>query len=94
MHNLLHDKSPKLDHDSLISYAKELGLDLDRFKKDLDGLTHKKEIDRDLALGKSLDLYNTPTFYINGVKLVGERPYEQFKEIVDRELKAGGAGAK
>lgn len=90
----MHEKSPKLDRDSLISYAKELKLDVDKFTKDLDGLAHKKEIDRDLALGKSLDLYNTPTFFINGVKIVGERPYEQFTEIVDREMKAGGAGAK
>jgi protein-disulfide isomerase len=34
MHWLLHVKFPKLDRDSLISYAEELGLDMKQFKKD------------------------------------------------------------
>lgn len=36
MHLLLLDRSPKLDRESLIAYAKELGLDVPRFTKDLE----------------------------------------------------------
>ncbi|KAF0187769.1 MAG: Disulfide bond formation protein D, partial [Desulfobulbaceae bacterium] len=32
------------------------------------------------------DLYNTPTFYINGQQVVGERPFEYFKKIIDEQL--------
>jgi len=71
MHLLLLDRSPKLDRASLIGFAKELKLDVPRFTKDLDTERHKKEIDRDLKLGEALDLYNTPTIFINGVKLLG-----------------------
>ena len=86
MHWLLHEKFPKLDKDSLISYAEELGLDMKRFTKDMDRMRHMKHIQADLKLSKDLDLYSTPAFFINGIKAVGNRPYESFKSILDREL--------
>ena len=88
MHWLIHERYPKLDRESLISHAKELGLNIKRFTKDLDRMRHKKEIDRDIQLAKDLDLYSTPAFFINGLKAVGNRPYENFKKIIDKELKA------
>ena len=36
-----------------------------------------------------MDLYNTPTFYINGRQVVGERPFDYFKKIIDEELNHG-----
>jgi len=94
MHLLLLDRSPKLDRESLIAYAKELKLDVPRFTKDLDTMRHDPEIDRDVKLGEALDLYNTPTIFINGVKLLGNRPLETYKAIIDGELKAAGPGGK
>ena len=73
---------------------KTMLLDVPRFTKDLDAMRHKKEIDRDLKLGEALDLYNTPTIFINGVKLVGDRPIEAYRPVIDRELKAAGPGGK
>jgi protein-disulfide isomerase len=94
MHLLLLDRSPKLDRASLIACAQELKLDVPRFTKDLDTMRHKQEIDRDLKLGEALDLYNTPTIFINGVKLPGERPLEAYKTVIDRELKDAKPGGK
>ncbi|MCE5313291.1 MAG: thioredoxin domain-containing protein [Nitrospiraceae bacterium] len=86
MHNMLLQKSPRLDRSSLIQYAKEIGMDVDRFAKDLDTKKHKPQIDRDLKLAMDIDLYNTPTFFINGRKVVGNRPYEYLRGIVKEEL--------
>lgn len=94
MHLLLLDRSPKLDRESLIGYAKELKLDVPRFTKDLDTMRHNPEIDRDLKLGEALDLYNTPTIFINGVRLLGNRPLETYKAVIDGELKTAGPGGK
>jgi protein-disulfide isomerase len=87
MHDLLIKRSPKLDRQSLISYAKELGLDVAKFTTSIDNQKYKAEIDRDLKLATDMDLYNTPTFYINGRQVVGERPFEYIRKIVDEELK-------
>ena len=94
MHSLLLDRSPKLDRASLIGCAKELKLDVPRFTRDLDTMRHKMEIDRDVRLAEALDLYNTPTIFINGTKLIGNRPLEAYKAIIERELHAAGAGGK
>jgi len=88
MHDLLIKRSPKLDRESLIGYAKELGLDVKKFTESLDSQKFKKEVDADLKLATDMDLYNTPTFYINGRQVVGERSFEYFKKIIDEELKA------
>jgi protein-disulfide isomerase len=87
MHDLLLKKSPKLDRDSLISYAKDLGLDIKAFTTAIDSRKHAAQIERDTQLALSMDLYSTPTYYINGRKVVGNRPYEYLKQIIEEELK-------
>ena len=86
MHWLLHEKFPKFDKDSLIKYAQELGLDIEKFKKNLEEMAHMTTIQKDLQLAKDLDLFTTPAFFINGIKALGNRPYESFKTIIDSEL--------
>jgi protein-disulfide isomerase len=87
MHHLLLKRSPKLDRASLINYARELGLNIVQFQQSLDSNKYAAHINRDLALAKELDLYNTPSFFINGRKVVGNVPYEYLKKIVAEELK-------
>ncbi|MBI5905428.1 MAG: thioredoxin domain-containing protein [Deltaproteobacteria bacterium] len=92
MHLLLLERSPALARGNLIAYARELSLDVARFTKDIDGMTHTKEIDRDGKLAERLDLYTTPAFFVNGIKILGDRPFESFREVIDRELAILGAG--
>jgi protein-disulfide isomerase len=86
MHDMLLGNSPRLDRKSLIRYAKEIGLDAKAFASSLDTMKHASQIERDKKLAVSLDIYNTPTFFINGRKVVGEVPYEYLKKIVEEEL--------
>jgi len=86
MHDILLEKSPKLDRESLIRYAKEIGLDMKKFKESLDRMKHKERIDRDVKLAQDFDIYNTPTFFINGRKVIGNRSYDYLKKIIDEEL--------
>ena len=87
MHDLLIKRSPKLDRASLITYAQELGLDTKKFTESIDGKKHSAEIERDKKLAVDMDLYSTPTFFINGIKVVGDRPFEYFEKILEAELK-------
>lgn len=90
MHDILITRSPRIDRASLIAYAGELGLDVAKFTAALDGGRHAAAIEADLKLAESLDLYNTPTFYINGRQVIGERPFDYFKKIIDEELTRAG----
>jgi protein-disulfide isomerase len=88
MHDLLLERSPKLDRESLLEYARELGLEMKAFTRALDSMAHKDIIERDKKLAKDLDLYSTPAFFFNGRKVVGNRPYENLQRILEEELDA------
>jgi protein-disulfide isomerase len=90
MHDLLMEKSPDLSPARLVEYAAQLDLDMVTFKKNLDDMKHKEEIDADVQLAKDLDFYNTPTFIINGRVVIGNRPYKYLEKIVEEELKRVG----
>jgi len=87
MHDIMLKNSPKLERESLLKYAREIGLDMKVFTASLDAKKHDATIEADLKLATDLDLYNTPTFYINGRKVVGNRPYEYLRKIIDEELR-------
>lgn len=51
------------------SYAQSLGLDMDKFATDVAGKVTAQKINFDMALGKSVDVSATPTFFLDGKKL-------------------------
>lgn len=89
MHDLMLERK-QLEREHLIGYARELKLDVPRFIRELDGETHLARVNRDVELAKGLDIYQTPTFLINGRKLVGERPFADFQKLIDEELALAG----
>jgi len=87
MHHLMLKKSPQLDRGSLMKYAKEINLNIKTFTESLDKMKHSGIIERDKKLAIEMDLYNTPTLFINGRKVIGNRTYEYLKKIIEEELK-------
>lgn len=85
MHDLLFANQAALKRDDLLRYAGQLGLNLDRFRKDLDGDSVKKAIERDQAEGAKLGVQGTPTFFVNGNVYSGTRSYEDLKKLVQGE---------
>lgn len=88
----LFENQRALDRASLEKYAAEVGLNVDKFKKALDSGDAKKTVAADVALGNQVSggQMGTPTFYINGRQVAGALPFEQFKAIIDEELKKKG----
>lgn len=79
---------PKRDfkRETLNAIAKDVGLDMAKYKADLDGAC-KALIKKDQADVQAVGTTGTPAFYINGRFLSGARPVDQFKKLVDEELK-------
>lgn len=71
MHDKLFDQSPDLKKENLLTLAKELGLNLDKFNSDLDSDAVRQKVLNDQSDGNSLGVNATPTFFVNGKKLVG-----------------------
>jgi protein-disulfide isomerase len=72
---------------AFIGYAKELGLDMDQFNKDLDSARMNRIVLADKREGTSLGVNSTPTFYINGQKVERmPRTYEGFKALIESKM--------
>jgi protein-disulfide isomerase len=85
MHDLLFANQRGAERENLLAYAQQLGLNIDRFKKDLDNAQVKARIEADKADGEKLGLTGTPTFFVNGKPYVGARSLDQLKQIVQGE---------
>ncbi len=90
MHDKLFANQGALDRQSLEKYAQELGLDMGKFKSALDSNKFDAQITKDSNEGTAIGANGTPTFFINGRQLVGAQPIDQFKAIIDEELKKKG----
>ena len=70
MHDLLYREqsvwSKAADARTLFNaYAGMLGLNLDQFKKDMDGDQAKARVDSDQKQGATIGVQNTPTIFLN-----------------------------
>lgn len=72
--------------DDLKKRAADLGLDTAKFATCLEGTTHEPAIQTDFAEGSALGVTGTPTFFINGRMMVGAKPIEEFKAMIDEEI--------
>jgi protein-disulfide isomerase len=86
MHDLLFTNQKALKKSDLITYAKTLKLDIGQFQKSLNSREFQKQVELDAAFGKMLRVSGTPTFFINGNKVVGAKPYAEFKNMIDTLL--------
>jgi protein-disulfide isomerase len=66
----------------LLGYAARLGLDLERFERDMDSGRIKQAIEADKADGRQLRVGGTPTFYVNGREYSGNTSLPELKRIV------------
>ena len=92
MNNKLFENQQQLTREKFVSLAKELGLDVDRFTKDLDAHTYAEAIQKDVKEAEAIGASGTPASFINGRFLNGAKPYASFKEMIDEELAWAKAG--
>ena len=85
-HDKLFANQEQLNLEGYKTYARELGLDVARFEKDLADLENRKKIDADKAEATSLGVTGTPGFFVNGRFLSGAKPFEEFAKAINAEL--------
>ncbi len=68
---------------TFIIYANKLGLNIAKFKLDMDGATVKAKIDRDQKSGLTSAVDHTPTLFINGKKADNPRSADELKALLD-----------
>jgi protein-disulfide isomerase len=86
LHDKMFDAQGKLEVADLKKYARDVGLDGDKFDKCLDSGEMKKVVDANHAAGEKIGISGTPAFFVNGRFLNGAQPIEEFKTLVEADL--------
>ena len=90
-HDVLFANTPRLNSADWEGFAKQAGLDVERFKKDFEEkkAEYDKRVTADYGDGVKAAVRGTPTVYINGKK-VQNRSVVGMSQMIDEALKKGG----
>lgn len=75
-----------LSKDAILGLAKQGGLDVARLRSDLDHHSYRAALDADKAAANELEIRATPSFIINGRKVVGALPIEDIRATIEASL--------
>jgi protein-disulfide isomerase len=81
----------KLEDSDLLALGKELKLDEKRVKNAIANNTHAAEIEADMDLASDFKASGTPHFFVNGLRISGAQPLENFVTVVETQLKVANA---
>ena len=84
-----HEKlfsSETLGSDIYTQYAQELSLDMNSFETCMADHKYQEAIQIDSDFAIDMGIRSTPTFFINGLAVVGAQPLDVFKQVIDKEL--------
>jgi len=87
LHDLMFANRTKLSRENIMRWAKDLGMDLNRFMNDMESAETKKTVLKDQADGDKAGVEGTPTFFINGQRYNGDLAPESIKPVIDAEIK-------
>jgi len=85
-HDYLYANQKTIKIEDVSLYAQELGLNVDKFNQCLNGEDAKAKVNSDWEDAKELGLNGTPTFFVNGEKILGAQPIETFKKVIESKL--------
>ena len=85
-HDALFAQKYGLGDEAYKKYAQDIGLDMDQFNQCMKEHRYKDEVQADLNYALKIGVQSTPTFFINGIAVVGAWPLEKFTDIIDKEL--------
>ena len=86
MHDKIFENQRDLSVATLERHARSIGLDMERYAKDVADPEIKKKIDADMRQASRLNVTGTPSFFINGRFLSGAQPFDRFKVAIDAAL--------
>jgi protein-disulfide isomerase len=85
-HDQLFIQDLGLGNSAYQQYAQRLGLHMPTFNACLDDRKFQAKVQADFDFAAQLGIRSTPTFFINGIALVGAQSFETFQQIIDNEL--------
>lgn len=70
----------------ILEIARNLGLDMAKFTKDMNSRAAREFVTRDIVNGRQIGVRGTPTIFVNGKRVEIRTPFDLFT-VIDAELK-------
>jgi len=83
---LFADPQRFASNDDFVALAEELGLNTANFSTCLTDGAQREEIIQDYNDGVNYGVSGTPTFFVNGVRVIGAQPFSAFQQVIEEEL--------
>ncbi len=74
--------------ETFVGYAEALGLDVQAFRTCLESGQFTSEVQSDFLEGRNAAISGTPTFFIDGLPVVGAVPYDTLRQVIEAALAA------
>lgn len=92
MHDMIYENQKSWANennalDIFVNYAAKINLNVNKFKKDVNSNESKKFVNDELNQAIGIGINSTPTFFINGRKIQNPRSYDEFKKLVQDQIK-------
>lgn len=84
----LPPNSGKLDQAYVEGVARDLGLDVEKLRADMESDTVRSRVQADFQEGQAIGVNGTPSFLVNGTPVVGAQPTSVFEQVIE-EAAAG-----
>jgi protein-disulfide isomerase len=85
-HDALFTRQEPMNLETYLLYVEEFDLDADEFEECYESERTSTEVENDARFAAGLGIRGTPTFFINGLALVGAQPIENFQRLIEDEL--------
>ena len=86
MHDRMFDHALPIRRQELMETAREIGLDLERFERDLDSDAVRERVEQDVSEGRENGVTGTPTIFFDGIRYDGAWDYYSMLEGVERPI--------
>ena len=88
MHDALYAHEPPLNRTILLEMAASIGLDIERFERDLEDPMLRQRVEDDLADGRHNGVTATPTIFVDGLRYDGAWDFYSMLEQLERPVGA------
>jgi protein-disulfide isomerase len=94
-HDVLYENqgsvnSGAFSDEALVGFAEEVELDTEQFEAALTSGRYESVVQSDLREAQNAGIQGTPSFTINGQRLVGPQPLEVFEQVIEAKLAKAG----
>lgn len=86
MHDIIFENQKTLEPENILVFANSLGLDIERFQKDILDESLYIKARKDFESGMKSGVNRTPTFFVNGKKFNGDWSENELLRYLECEL--------